>query len=669
MSFNPGVAGNAVYTLAVQLDGKILVGGDFTGLGGGTGTTPRNYIGRLNADGSVDNSFNPGTNGHVHAFAVQPDGKIVFGGIFNRFGPTAAITRNRIARVNADGSLDTSFDPGANINVYSLALQADGKILVAGYFTALGGGTGTATPRSKIGRINTDGTIDPAFDPGANNTIFAMALQADGKMLFGGYFTTLGGGGIGTTTRNRIGRVTNPDAALQNLSLSAAGTVMTWARGGAAPDPARVTLEASIDGTAYTPLGNATRVAGGWQLTVPSLPTNRNVFVRARGYYGSGFNNAFGSIVESIRNVYVPSLVLTIAPSTGPIGGGTAVTITGTNFRAGATVAIGGVPATGVTVVSATTITATTGAHAAGPYHVSVTNPGGLPAILLNGFTYGSAPFRAVLGDFDGDRAADLALFRPNDGTWMFRMSASSFASGPDYTFGLSTDLPVPGDYDGDGRLDLALYRPSNGIWYVIYSTTGLLVQLQWGVATDLPIPADFTGDGRTDLCIWRPSTGEWFIYDLSTGSYTSRQWGISTDIPLTGDYDGDGRADVAVYRPSNGYWYVYFSSTNTYAVYQWGVSTDTPLPADYDGDGRTDIAVYRPSNGYWFVYDLRTATYLSFQWGVTGDIPVPKDYDGDGRTDVAIWRPSTGTWFVYFVGTNTIQSVNHGAMGDVPIK
>ena len=274
-----------------------------------------------------------------------------------------------------------------------------------------------------------------------------------------------------------------------------------------------------------------------------------------------------------------------------------------------------------------------------------------------------------VDGDFDADHAADLALFRPASGKWMFRTSTSGFASGPDYTFGVSTDKPVPGDYDGDGRVDLALYRPSNGIWYVIYSTTGLLVQLQWGVSTDVPMPADYNGDGRTDLCIWRPSTGEWFIYDLGTGSYTSRQWGVSTDIPLTGDYDGDHRADVAVYRPSNGNWYVYFSSTNTYAVYQWGVSTDIPVPADYDGDGRVDIAVYRPSNGYWFVYVLRTASYLSFQWGIGADIPAPKDYDGDGLTDLAIWRPSTGTWFIYFLGSNTVQTVTHGASGDVPIK
>src|SRR5438874_1376017 len=79
--FNPG-ANAAVLAVAVQADGKILVGGDFSALGGGTGTTARAHIGRLNADGSVDTSFNPGADNAIWAFVVQPDGKIVVGGEF-----------------------------------------------------------------------------------------------------------------------------------------------------------------------------------------------------------------------------------------------------------------------------------------------------------------------------------------------------------------------------------------------------------------------------------------------------------------------------------------------------------------------------------------------------------------------------------------------------------
>ena len=213
--FDPGANG-PIRALAVQADGKILVGGNFTTLGGGgTGTTARNYIGRLNPDGSLDTSFNPGANDWVLALAVQADGKILVSGLFTTLGGggTGTTTRNHIGRLNADGSLDTSFDPGANGSVFALAVQADGKILVGGGFTTLGGGGTGTTTRNRIGRLNPDGTLDTSFDPGASSGVYALAVQADGKILVGGDFTTLGGGGTGTTTRNRIGRL-NPDGSL-----------------------------------------------------------------------------------------------------------------------------------------------------------------------------------------------------------------------------------------------------------------------------------------------------------------------------------------------------------------------------------------------------------------------------------------------------------------------
>ena len=102
--FNPG-ADSYVTALAVQADGKIVVGGWFTTLGG----QPRNYIGRLNADGTLDTTFNPGADGYVSALAVQEDGKIVVGGDFTTLGGQ---TRHAIGRLNADGTLDTTFNPG-----------------------------------------------------------------------------------------------------------------------------------------------------------------------------------------------------------------------------------------------------------------------------------------------------------------------------------------------------------------------------------------------------------------------------------------------------------------------------------------------------------------------------------------------------------------------------
>ena len=184
-------------------------------------------------------------------------------------------------------------------------MQADGKILVGGYFTTLKGvGTGAAI-RNYAGRFNADGSLDVSFDPGANIFVRAVALQADGKILVAGPFTSLGGGGMGTTMRNAIGRLTNTDPALQNLTVDADGTTVTWERSSASPEVDRVTFELSTDGSAFTPLGSATRITGGWQLTSLSLPKGQNLYIRTRGFYSSGQCNGSGSIVESVRTAYL----------------------------------------------------------------------------------------------------------------------------------------------------------------------------------------------------------------------------------------------------------------------------------------------------------------------------------------------------------------------------
>jgi len=285
--FNPG-ANNAVWTLVVQADGKIVVGGYFTTLGGAA----RNHIARLNPDGTLDTAFTLGADEAVNTLAVQADGKIVVGGYFTTLGGAA---RNHIARLNADGTLDTTFNPGANGNVFTLAVQADGKIVAGGAFTTLGGAA-----RDRIARLNPNGTLDTAFNPGASSEVDALAVQADGKIVVGGAFTTLGG-----SSRNFIGRLSSNTAALQNLTVNTSGTSVIWTRSGAGPEVWRVTFEQSTDGTTYTPLGVGTRVSGGWQLTGLALPRNQNLWFRARGYYATGYGNGSASMVMSVRNVYL----------------------------------------------------------------------------------------------------------------------------------------------------------------------------------------------------------------------------------------------------------------------------------------------------------------------------------------------------------------------------
>ena len=131
-TFDPGAGANSIiHSVAIQSDDKILIGGDFTTYDG----TSRNHIARLNADGSLDTGFDPGAgaNNGVRSVALDADGKILIGGFFREYDGTAI---NRIARLNADGSLDAGFDPGAGANdgIESVAIQADGKILLGGFF-------------------------------------------------------------------------------------------------------------------------------------------------------------------------------------------------------------------------------------------------------------------------------------------------------------------------------------------------------------------------------------------------------------------------------------------------------------------------------------------------------------------------------------------------------
>jgi uncharacterized delta-60 repeat protein len=179
---------SAVFSIAVQSDGKILVGGDFNTYSGSTA----NKIIRLNSNGSIDSSFltDIGFNFYVTSIAVQSNGKILVGGAFNNYSGTTA---NDIIRLNSNGSIDSSFVSGTgfgNNEVLSIAVQGDGKILVGGAFNVYSG-----TTANNIIRLNSNGSIDSSFSTGTgfNGNVNTITVQSDGKILVGGSFTTYDG--------------------------------------------------------------------------------------------------------------------------------------------------------------------------------------------------------------------------------------------------------------------------------------------------------------------------------------------------------------------------------------------------------------------------------------------------------------------------------------------
>jgi|GEM_PF-1664940 len=268
-TFAPGTgANNAITAIARQTDGKLVIGGNFTSY---NGNTLAKRFGRVNADGSLDTTFNPGSNvgpaasGLLNGIDIQPDGRIIIGGNFTVYN---SISRPRIARINTNGSLDTGFDPqqgisgqltqvliqpdgkillggvisayngnysvgndiiridpstaqldntfsnltGTNAQVKTIALQSDGKILIGGDFTTYNG-TGT----SRIVRLNADGTLDNTFSAGANGTVNVITVQPDGKILVGGDFYNMNGVMI-----FRLARL-NTDGSLDNTFSPGSG--------------------------------------------------------------------------------------------------------------------------------------------------------------------------------------------------------------------------------------------------------------------------------------------------------------------------------------------------------------------------------------------------------------------------------------------------------------
>ncbi len=198
---------------AVTLDnfGGILIGGGFASFNG----IQRNGIARLNLDGTLDNSlFLPGfgANGTVTAILMQPNGQILVAGNFTTYNTN---NLNCIARLNLDGSVDLTFNPGGGPNndifsglttINGIALQPDGRIIIGGNFTSVDG-----VGRNNVARLNADGSLDTTFDPGdgANDVVNAVAVDANNLVLVGGAFTQLGALG-GSQSISRL----NPDGSL-----------------------------------------------------------------------------------------------------------------------------------------------------------------------------------------------------------------------------------------------------------------------------------------------------------------------------------------------------------------------------------------------------------------------------------------------------------------------
>jgi uncharacterized delta-60 repeat protein len=586
-SFDPGTGANAFVTsIGIQSDGKIIIGGNFTSYNG----TAINRVARLNADGSLDMSFNPGTglaSGDIYTIAFQTDGKILIGGLFTAYN---AVTVGRIVRLNTDGSLDTSFatGTGANSSVRKIVVQPDGKIMVGGDFATFNG-----VAKTRLMRLNADGTDDTSFNTGTglNNSVRDLVRHADGKIVIVGSFTTVNG-----TTRNRAARL-NADGSLDTTFDPGAGF--------------------ATDVYTIVALSDGKYIVGGVFTTVAGLPRNRIARLKANGNLDPKFVSGLGPIGANSPQIR------TIVPHNGKFLVGGQFDIFNTSSRSG--------------------------------------------LVMMSNTT--KAPV-----DFDGDGKTDWAIARHygGPGRWTYWINFSSTGDYTTFDYGIFTqDALQPGDYDGDGRTDVAHWRGGAvGGYWITFSTTNSTKFIPFGLSGDRALVEDYDGDGKDDMSVWRepgPSTigqATWFYQgslNNPNNNVTYFPWGIrygtqfdQVDDPYNGDFDGDGKADFRIQRrldttvgtlSTPAIFYTYSTSTGTITNDYFGWAGDRIVPGDYDGDGKTDLCVSRgfniaPSTTTWYIRYTGGSPDAAFQWGAGAlDQFAQGDYDGDGTTDPTVYR------------------------------
>ncbi len=662
--------------VALQTDGKIVTAG-FT-LTPGPGFNPNFAVARHNSDGSLDISFD--SDGKVttdflgffdiaEAIAIQPDGKIIVAGKADTSTPDnpQAPTLFALARYNADGSLDSGFDGDGKLTfsfingletAYDLAIQPDGKIIVVGSAQNMSG-AGMA-----LARLNLDGSFDGSF--GTGGKLYASLGAARGNAQ-----------AVALQTDGRIvigGYASSPmfdedflvarfnSNGQFDTTFGTNGITVTDMSGG--DDDAALDIALQADGKIIT-VGYAIMQQGDFAM----VRYNTNGSLDAN--FGSG-----GKVITAFGSEHSGAHGVVIQPDGKIVSVGRVSVQLGMDFDFALTRhTAGGVLDSSFGSNGRTT---TSFADRYDQANAVVLQPDGkiiaagvsqslefVTDMAVARYSGDSVSVRRAPFDFDGDGKTDISIFRPSDGSWWYlRSSDTQFRV---FSFGVSTDRLVPGDFTGDGKTDIAVFRPSTGFWYVQRSEDNSFFSFPFGMTGDIPTPSDYDGDGKTDAAVFRPSTGTWFILNSSGSGISIVNFGTSEDKPVPADFDGDGKADIAIFRPGDGSWWHLQSSNAQFKVYRFGVSSDKAVPGDYTGDGKADIAVFRPSTGEWFFQRSEDNSYYSFPFGTMADIPTSGDYDGDGRFDAAVFRPSNSTWFVQRSSAGTLIT-NFGTNGDIPV-
>jgi uncharacterized delta-60 repeat protein len=711
--FNAEIGGNGfIYDIAVQTDGKILIGGSFVPT-----------ILRLNADGSTDSTFTSPLNPSnviipsvVYSIGIQSNGKILIGGLLQVPSSFPNSLSTPILRLNTDGAIDNSFSSvTTNSNIFDLAVQPDDKIIIGGFFTTINDVT-----RLNIARLNMDGTLDTSFDAGANTSpIRTILLKSDGNIL-AGFQIGAGNGlaleltGSGSLVRRFLGNqvalgAVNTINQTANGKIFVGGSFFSIVNG--LPNTGLVfNADGSLDSSV-----NLNSIALGGVRKIVSLPDGKMIvggnFNRVNGVGRDRLVrlNANGTIDETFSSTSISAIEIDdiiLQPDGKIIVGGVAVSARSGTL--GSLVRLnpdGSVDNSFDTSNVAIRTVKKLALHSDGKILVSYSSDrpttvflgGGLLRLNQNGSrdeTFTSEvnfPFEDIVvlpnnqilagGVFGfryvnsttGESIPFNGVIRVNaDGTHdrTFRPAFESVIgrSTSVYTIALQNDgrilvggsLFVNGDImpkgvarlDSNGSLDpvFQLNTISNSTGYDRIEDIKLLPNGKFFAA------GLFSNFGANSFAN---------IARLNANGTIDNSFSTGTNNII---YDVEVQTDGKVLIGGD------FELVNGLARTSLARLLSEPISQrrakfDFDGDNKTDVSIFRSAPGEWWYLRSSDLSNRAFQFGSSTDKIVPADFTGDGKTDLAFWRESTGEWFILRSEDSDFYSFPFGTSGDIPVS
>ena len=681
-----GTGNDQINSMALQGDGKIVVAGSSE-----VGAFTDFALARYNADGTLDNTFSGdgwlttaigAREDAFSAVAVQADGKIVAAG----YSVNAFFNYDfALVRFNADGTLDNTFGTLGKVStaigashdrIASMALQADGKIVVAG-FTQTGASADIA-----VARYNTNGTLDDTFGVGGkltiptgtgNDTALSLKVQSDGSIVVGG---------------QAIGADGTPDFAVIRLAGLADHTVANpipinyTISAFADPDGDPLTYTATLADAAALPAWLSFTGASRTFTGTPALSNVGRYEIKVTATDG-------GASTFDVFALAVTNVTASVGNDTlyGGLGADTMTGLAGNDVYTVDNAADAVVEAAGAgTDLVRAWVNHTLAANVenltlSGSSNINGSGNG------LNNILTGNSGNNALYGSAGIDTAVYSGLASAYTVTRVGSVITVSAAEGTDTLTSIeslqfngsmvSLRLPSLGtEYSDDGKSDI-LWRNNNG-QVATWAMDGSILVSSKSVSG--PVPAnwkvqdgagDYNGDGKSDL-LWRTDAGQVAIWTMDAGTVVDGLY-VGAPLPVgwqiedgAGDYNGDGKSDILL-RDSLGQVAMWTMDSNTITA---GLYVGAPLPAswqiedgsgDYNGDGKSDILL-RDNGGQIAIWIMDGGIITA---GLYVGAPLPAswqiedgsgDYNGDGKSDILL-RDSLGQVAMWTMDSSTITA------------